>query len=213
MKKLIVIAISTWLLAFFLLVIISWPLLTQLNLWLFSTAISLFCVGLIAWLILWRSTRVAPPWQQLAYQDALTGLLNRRGFAAQRLAPPYCCLLIDLDNFKHLNDYQGHTTGDALLQQFAQCLQDNSRHHDLCVRWGGDEFLVVLQDADRRAGAVFIQRLRSKLSTLDTVLSISVGCADSQDGDTPQAVIALADQRLLAAKQQRKADSQNQPRK
>lgn len=110
-----------------------------------------------------------------AERDRLTGLYNRNGFERraeeflEKDPPGGALLLLDLDNFKQINDREGHPEGDRVLQIFAQCLSDSFRKEDLIGRLGGDEFAVLLRNpvpepvlADKIAG--LRREIRSRLS-------------------------------------------------
>jgi diguanylate cyclase (GGDEF)-like protein len=105
-------------------------------------------------------------------RDPLTGLANRRHFQAamRRLAEDGklsgTVYLIDIDHFKHINDRHGHSTGDAVLVEVAQRLRETLREHDLIVRWGGEEFLVVVQSLAADQVDALAQRM---LGVLDRV--------------------------------------------
>jgi len=151
-----------------------------------------------------------------ATHDALTGLLNRRGFSdraelvlaqAQRLQAPVALLMLDVDHFKQVNDCAGHEAGDRLLCAFAESLRQRLRASDLVARLGGDEFAVLLmldaiQHAEDVAEAIrrgARQAFRSLHAPQATGVSIGVAAAAA---DTPLALLlARADQALYAAKQ------------
>src|SRR3954454_22308131 len=95
--------------------------------------------------------------RQLARVDALTGLGNRRAFdesldgelaRSRRAGTPLSLIVADLNGFKEINDRHGHVLGDECLRQAGSALREAVRRPDLCFRWGGDEFSVVLTDAD-----------------------------------------------------------------
>lgn len=96
--------------------------------------------------------------------DALTGLLNRRGMEREaerrvRAGEPFCLMVIDLNDFKNINDTWGHPAGDNLLCQFAHELKSQFRAQDAVGRWGGDEFVAVL-DSDRAQADARVERVR-----------------------------------------------------
>ena len=91
--------------------------------------------------------------QEQAFKDGLTGLANPRALQfqvarelgrARRTASPFSLILLDLDDFKIINDEYGHLAGDRALQEVARVLQQTTRPYDTCIRYGGDEFVVLL---------------------------------------------------------------------
>ncbi len=150
-----------------------------------------------------------------AYRDPLTQVANRRSIE-QRIGShigkgePFCVVMIDLDNFKLVNDLWGHSVGDDLLRQFAKELQLNSRSADLVGRWGGDEFVLVLSCAGFHAKSR-IERIQdwafgryktqvSPSKTVDFQLKASIGFADWHPGETIEQVIENADKAMYAQK-------------
>ncbi|MBL8807364.1 MAG: PleD family two-component system response regulator [Rhodospirillales bacterium] len=156
----------------------------------------------------------------LALTDALTGLHNRRymeahlGNLAQRAIHSertLALLMIDIDHFKKVNDTHGHPVGDEVLRAVAERLQNSVRPFDTVARWGGEEFMVVMPDADEKIGKVVAERLRSKIEQLPVATSqpqggiqvtISIGVAASQpNGFDPATLIQAADAALYRAKE------------
>ncbi len=149
-------------------------------------------------------------------QDPLTGLFNRRlmltrlqneAALAKRRQKPFSILLIDVDFFKNVNDDFGHTTGDAVLVQIANALTTALRESDVCARWGGEEFLVLLPDTREAGGEEIAQRLRRSINTLkvpdlpaDRVLTISIGLAEHHPTESLESTIKRADAALYKAK-------------
>lgn len=147
--------------------------------------------------------------------DVLTGVYHR-GVFDQKLQEalsgetPFSLALIDVDNFKTVNDTLGHTTGDKILTQVGENLLRMARSVDVPARYGGDEFALIApgfpaeQLAQRLAGAVARRHVRMELDEgeriIQVLLSTSVGISDSRKGDTATALIDRADQALLAAK-------------
>ncbi len=156
---------------------------------------------------------------QLSRVDALTGLLNRRAFLEElerRLGTPEnaerpaALLYLDLDNFKQLNDNDGHSAGDEALQAFAQILRENTRSADLVARLGGDEFVVWMQGinatvAETRARAILraFGVLTPRIGSAEHPLSVSMGLAiyDPASGEPPAALVARADHAMYQAKE------------
>ena len=146
---------------------------------------------------------------QLALTDDLTGLPNRRHFQDRlsaelarvgREGVPVSLLLLDVDDFKSVNDTHGHPAGDAVLRELAGVLRDGVRTADVPCRTGGEEFAVILPAADENEARRCAERL------LDTIRSageirVSAGVATAPtDGRTVAQLFQVADDRLLAAK-------------
>jgi diguanylate cyclase (GGDEF)-like protein len=168
--------------------------------------------ALLAWLA-WRHWRASRAMRTLAMTDELTGLPNRR-LVLERLdrllATPggRCALLIaDLDHFKAINDQHGHPAGDDMLRAAAAALRDAVREPGVIGRLGGEEFVLLLPDADEAAALVLAQRLLLQVRELDVSrrlgahrLTVSVGLTLSVPGDTVGRMLRRADSALYAAK-------------
>ena len=163
--------------------------------------------------------------RHLADYDSLTGLPNR-SFCMKQLEKAvrrlrarggyrFAILFVELDGLKFVNDNFGHAGGDALLIAAAQRLQGSVRGEDLVARWGGDEFMLVLGDADERAASSVAQRIVAKLAaafpirsstadmpqTHDVHVSCSIGiCGSSADYASSEQVLRSADIAMGAAK-------------
>ena len=156
-----------------------------------------------------------------ARTDALTGLANRRHAGetlvaeierARRYQRPLSIALFDLDRFKLVNDQFGHEAGDAVLRAFAEVLRASARGTDVVARWGGEEFLAVLHEADLDAACVFGERVRSAIaaaSALDPFvtaaakarpITVSVGVTTLGEGDDVEKLVRRADHALYRAK-------------
>ena len=131
--------------------------------------------------------------QELATLDPLTGLYNRREVEARHRPDrttrqePFCVVIIDLKNFKRINDQHGHLAGDEVLRQIARELRMTSRAQDVLGRWGGDEFVMVI-DGSYTSTKVKVQRLRPWVfgtyeidlsgKKLNVVVNASIGLAE-----------------------------------
>lgn len=140
----------------------------------------------------------------LAETDPLTGLPNRRHFLDRMEAHAatgggYAVLMMDIDDFKRLNDEHGHLHGDAVLERVARVLRANVREGDLLARYGGEEFVVAMPGASLEQALQVAERLRVAVAR-DTPSSISVGCAVAEAGESLDAVLRRADDLLLFAK-------------
>lgn len=151
-------------------------------------------------------------------RDSLTGLYNRRHMEeslarevgrAWRSGGPLSVLMLDLDDFKHVNDTLGHASGDDALVAVAELLAAHVRSGDLACRYGGEEFALVLPDCDLIAATQRAEQLRQAISavglhgddTLPLAPTVSVGVAAFPDhGATPPELIAAADGALYTAK-------------
>lgn len=157
--------------------------------------------------------------RDLAMIDALTGLYNRR-FAEQRLAAevarsarkghPLCIVLLDLNDFKFINDTYGHGVGDLVLQEFAASLSRAIRSGDLAVRMGGDEFLLILPECNLSQLRLVFDRLgQLEVSWQDRkiFMKYSAGWKEYTSGDQPEAMLAAADEALYANKRASKTEA------
>ncbi len=148
--------------------------------------------------------------QLQASTDPLTGLYNRRSMenSVRSLVQdhiPFAVSICDLDHFKMLNDTYGHDTGDRALRVFARTLRNTVRAGDLVSRHGGEEFVVVLPNADSDSAMLVMDRLRLELCAAvgdgrTPSFTVSAGIADTSESGDYQTLLALADERLLAAK-------------
>lgn len=151
---------------------------------------------------------------RLARTDELTGLHNRRSFkeilasalrTSRRHCHPLSLVMIDLDHFKIVNDTFGHSVGDLVLKEFAALIQEKVRGEDVAVRWGGEEFIILLSHTDREAAAALSERIRSCFeqnpnSAAPLVLTASFGVAQFQNSDQDDDLIRRADNALYRAK-------------
>ncbi|GGO38929.1 sensor domain-containing diguanylate cyclase [Deinococcus humi] len=144
--------------------------------------------------------------ERLAYHDGLTGLSNRRAFDVQlkqlvHEGQPFELLLLDLNNFKQVNDQYGHPAGDALLQRVAACLARVSQGEGTAYRIGGDEFGLLFPDGNRRGQHQGISLLDDLISVGDERIDGAVGKARFPDeARDVEALLRLADRRLYAQK-------------
>lgn len=153
---------------------------------------------------------------ELSRHDALTKLSNRRDMMeklqilkarADRDGSPLSMLMIDMDNFKSINDTWGHEQGDRVLQTVARILRERIRGQDLLARWGGEEFLVALADTDREGAMRAAEQFRRAVETTalevdgSTVsVTITIGVSQYQPKEDLQAAITRADDQLYAGK-------------
>jgi diguanylate cyclase (GGDEF)-like protein len=157
--------------------------------------------------------------EELSNKDELTGLLNRRQlkeklefeyFKYSQYGIPFSIIICDLDHFKEVNDRLGHLVGDIVLGKVAQLLMSMVRPNDFVLRFGGEEFIILLPESDRLAALQIAERLRNQISKtcfdqLDIPLSLKVtasfGVADITDPESSvNALLQRADLALYEAK-------------
>lgn len=168
--------------------------------------------------LLEQLTSQAEMLKQLAREDGLTGIANRRWLdlqlaqefeRARRFRHPLTAILLDLDDFKSINDRCSHLVGDEVLRQVARLLRDNARSLDVVGRYGGDEFLILLVETDLADGLTVCENLRQAVQAHDWAslhlnmppVTLSMGAARLSEQDAePQALLARADALLYQAK-------------
>ena len=153
--------------------------------------------------------------ERMAFTDPLTSLFNRRHFQkvlegeikrADRSDKPLSLMILDLDEFGAVNKEYGHPEGDRLLCDFANFLLKTFRQTDTVVRYGGDEFLVLLPETDESQAEVTKTRFIERMFSWNVArpespsLTLSIGIAEIGKGLDVNAAIALADQRLRESK-------------
>ena len=156
--------------------------------------------------------------RELSIKDALTGIYNRRFIyetlekemsKCKRLKKHFSILLIDLDDFKRINDTYGHLAGDKVLRELALLFKSELRSMDFIGRFGGEEFLAILVETSKKEAILIANRLREKIATHHIYLSsgekisitASFGVAEyPSDAVTIEGLLTIADKRLYKAK-------------
>ena len=149
-------------------------------------------------------------------EDHLTGILNRRGldnaFAreslrAERLQKPLSLAILDIDNFKQLNDTHGHKVGDDALVYLVEAIQETTRPDDIVARFGGEEFVMLLPDTSTEQAVKAVSRVRRGLTkrlflheNKRLLITFSAGVAECQFGESQESVLVRADEALYCAK-------------
>lgn len=148
--------------------------------------------------------------------DPLTGVGTRRVLnqvlsaeynRVMRYESCFSIAIVDIDNFKHINDTAGHVAGDDILRQFAKIMRDNVRTPDVIVRYGGDEFVLVMPETKLAEATMLVDRLRKTVQTISVpnVESVTISCgvaeSNQDSGDNFQTLLARADSALYEAKQ------------
>lgn len=143
--------------------------------------------------------------------DALTGLPNRRAMSvaldaslldAQGQPRPTALALVDIDHFKHINDFNGHATGDRVLAELGVLLRAQFAGRGMAARYGGEEFVVLMPDTDLRTAELQCEFLRTAVAELPLgfPVTVSIGVAAHSAGDTVEQTLARADAALYRAK-------------
>jgi two-component system cell cycle response regulator len=154
--------------------------------------------------------------QRLATTDPLTGLSNRRALLAalhiemahaHRHGAPLSFCLLDVDHFKSVNDVHGHAAGDQVLASIGALLRRELRIPDIPARWGGEEFVVVLKQADGTGALVAAERIRNAVQALEICsggkalpITVSIGVAELSSKDSAETLIDRADRAMYRAK-------------
>lgn len=154
--------------------------------------------------------------EMISFTDNLTGLYNRHYFfqvaqqhlqLALRNKQPLCMLICDVDHFKAVNDTHGHLSGDEVLKHIARLVSSNVRESDVCARFGGEEFVILLNNATPENGMAIGEKIRGALEStpyvgdnLQLSLTISIGIASIDKDNNLNEAIDHADQALYDAK-------------
>ncbi len=155
--------------------------------------------------------------ERLANTDALTGIYNRHRAQrlleqeyrrAQRYGRPLSLIMLDIDNFKAVNDSLGHQQGDKALKALARSIQPLIRDTDYFARWGGEEFLIICPETDLEGTHELAERLRARVAARPLLpgrsLTISVGVTSYRQEDTLDELLSRVDRALYHSKQQGK---------
>lgn len=156
---------------------------------------------------------------QNSYRDILTGLLNKRYFnmkliddlaRVKRNKHLLSLLIIDIDNFKSINDTYGHVFGDNVLKQLAVIFEASIRKSDTVVRWGGEEFAIILSDTALDGAYSLAERIREEVESYrfysdnaSCRITVSIGVASAKENMNPDVFVRMADRALYMAKRQK----------
>lgn len=159
---------------------------------------------------------------KLSTLDALTDIYNRRFlndyalkeiYRSKRTNRVFMTVMIDVDNFKQINDSYGHLSGDKVLKHLADCLVKSLRASDIIGRYGGEEFLIIMPETSKDSAFLVVDRLRSAIATEEIQvlhgervrITVSIGgAAFPEDGSSSEDLLVKADERLYRAKREGK---------
>jgi len=151
--------------------------------------------------------------RELASHDSLTGLLNRRAgeieldlllIQAAETNSPFCLLMTDIDDFKAVNDTFGHAKGDEIIKAVAKTLEEETRKTDKTIRWGGEEFIVLLPFCDLNKAREIAEAIRVSIARQTFqeagIVTLSLGVIESTPSDRPASLLERVDDQLYKAK-------------
>ena len=170
-----------------------------------------FSLSLILAALGFKSGKLLQNLYQYAHRDQLTNLWNSRYFYSQlarelqkikKTKSSLCMALIDLDDFKIINDTYGHVAGDEVLRGIAGILAGNTRDSDIVVRWGGDEFAIIFPNANLESASSLVERLREMIESSNECrqVTISVGVLLVQADVEVAQLLRMVDDTLYKAK-------------
>jgi diguanylate cyclase (GGDEF)-like protein len=147
--------------------------------------------------------------KDLAIRDYLTGMYNRRLFMttlekefyrSKRYKTPVTIIMIDIDDFKEINDRHGHQHGDRILQTVGDIIRRQTRDADIAARYGGEEFIVLTNGADTGHAERLAERLRASIAESGVTVSCGVAHYPNEKSRFPEDLVRLSDEALYAAK-------------
>lgn len=151
----------------------------------------------------------------IVFIDPLTGVNNRNyltmlGLKIQKTKTELCVLMIDIDNFKNINDSYGHNAGDKVLKEFANTIRENVRGCDEVIRYGGEEFIVILYRCNVNYATNIAEKLRQKVKLLkipeieNISFTVSIGVSTLKENENLTEAIEKADRAMYLAKKEGK---------
>jgi diguanylate cyclase (GGDEF)-like protein len=179
---------------------------------LYGSVALVLLVLLRQYLVMQDNVRMAQSMRRIAWTDSLTGVYSRHYFnemlpremeRASRYKHQLSILLLDIDGFKKYNDTYGHLQGDVVLKTIARTFSSQMRASDIIARFGGDEFVVILPETNRRRALAIADRIRSVVAAQsfgDARLSVSIGVTASRPGLTPEQLLEEADRDMYRRK-------------
>lgn len=158
-------------------------------------------------------------YERIAKTDLLTGALSRYSFTMlyrneferyKRTHRPFALLMLDIDDFKQINDRYGHNVGDCVLREMCNCIRHELRSIDQLCRWGGEEFVIILPETPKKEIATIAERIRKEVASydfrLDRPVTISIGGIEINDenGWNSDTFLKKVDEALYTSKREGK---------
>jgi len=176
-------------------------------------SISLIFPAAVGYRLIESDEKMQTKIRRLAEEDYLTRLYNRRKIhqiidneiiRSKRYNSAFAVIMMDIDDFKNINDTHGHNTGDRALVQFATTLRQTVRESDIAGRWGGEEFLVICPETTIEGALSLAEKLRSTIENTEFAgigkMTASFGATGIKHGDNVRSMIHRADKALYSAK-------------
>ncbi len=154
--------------------------------------------------------------KELSMRDYLTGLYLRKYmervledtlYNFKRYSTVFSIIMLDLDDFKKINDMYGHAAGDVVLKDFASMIKKITRHTDSCIRYGGDEFIIILPETDIDKAKAVAKKIQSSLNSVtfkkgnvEFKCSVSIGITQVKKDDTMESLLERVDEALYKTK-------------
>ena len=186
------------------------------NTFYFNLFISLFITFLVAWIIFNVIKKYNFKLEYMAFNDSLTGLYNRRHFEEvfakqihlfKRQKQSFSILFMDIDNFKNINDTHGHEVGDFIIKNIAKLLKQNLRESDTIARWGGEEFVVLLQNSNSTTAFEISEKIRNIIqnnmilhNAIGKYATASFGVTEFLESDSMDLVLSRVDKAMYTSK-------------
>jgi diguanylate cyclase (GGDEF)-like protein len=181
--------------------------------------------GMVIILIFWWLGKQYDTVKFLSEKDVLTKLYNRRyvihtfpklSVLVDRKNEKLILFIIDVDNFKMINDTYGHEKGDKTLQYFSNLLLLNTNKSNIVARWAGDEFLIIAPFIDEKGKDIMIKRINKELNKsseeLNIEISVSIGTSEyPHDANSLDVLLNIADQNMYKQKSQKRTISKTNP--
>lgn len=172
---------------------------------------------LILYVYFWGQITHKEKLKKISETDILTGIANRRAFVekikdvvktSSKLGNPLSVILFDIDNFKKVNDIYGHDVGDYVLKEISKIISGQLRKTDFFARWGGEEFMIILENTDLKEAAQIAERLRRTIEVYEFEkvgnITISLGVAELKRDEDIDAFLKRLDELLYKAKRKGK---------